>query len=71
MVEGKDHKAVTYVNSAAGFSSLRIVNGVDSLIYISNSDIEEGHRYHSIKYTIYLKIYLQIPIDLHDLEVKP
>jgi len=35
MVEGKDDKAVTYVNSETGFGSLRIVKGMDSLIYIS------------------------------------
>ena len=33
MVEAKDDEAVMYVNSKAGFSSQRIVNGVDRLIY--------------------------------------
>jgi len=37
-------KAVTYENSTAGFGSLRIVKGVDHLIYISDTDMEEGHR---------------------------
>jgi len=44
MVEAKDDEAVMYVNSEAGFRSLRIANGVDRLIYISNTDMEEGHR---------------------------
>jgi len=44
MVEGMDDKAVTYVNSETDFGSLRIVKGVDRLIYISDTDMEEGHR---------------------------
>jgi len=44
MVEGKDDEAVTYVNSESSFGSLRIVQGVERLIYISDTDIEEGHR---------------------------
>ena len=52
MVEGKDAKAVMYVNSDRGFGSLRIVKGVDRLIYISDTDIEEGHRKHSIEYNL-------------------
>jgi len=44
MVEGKDDKAVVYVYSETGFGSLRIVQGVDRLIYISNTDREEGNR---------------------------
>jgi len=44
MVGGKDDKAVTYVNSETGFGSLRIVKGVDRLIDISDTDMEEGHR---------------------------
>jgi hypothetical protein len=43
MVESKDDKAVTYVNSETGFGSVMIVKGVDRLIYISNIDMEEGH----------------------------
>jgi hypothetical protein len=43
MVEGKDAKAVTYANSEKGFGSFRIVKGVDRLIYISDTDMEEGH----------------------------
>jgi len=42
MVEGKNDKAVTNENSETGFGSLRIVKGVDRLIYISDTDIEEG-----------------------------
>ena len=34
MVEAKDDEAVMYVNSNEGFGSLRIVKGVDRLIYI-------------------------------------
>jgi len=71
MVEGKDDEAVTYVNSKTGFGSLRIVKGVDRLIYISDTDMEEGYRYHTIEHTIYIKIYLWIPIDLLNLDVKP
>jgi len=37
-------KAVTYENSEIDFGSLRIVKGVDHLIYISDTDMEEGHR---------------------------
>jgi hypothetical protein len=44
MVEGRDDKAVRYVNSETGFGSLRIGKGVDRLIYISDTDMEEGHR---------------------------
>ena len=44
MGEGKDDKAVTNENSETGFCSLRILEGVDYLIYISDTDIEEGHR---------------------------
>jgi len=44
MVESKDDEAVMYVNSETGFGSLRIVKGVDCLIYISDTDMEEGHR---------------------------
>jgi len=70
MVKIKDDKAVTYVNSETGLGRLRIVKDVDRLIYICDTDMEEGHRSHSIEYTIYLQIYLQIPIDLLDLAVK-
>jgi hypothetical protein len=38
-------KAATYENTETGFDSLRIVKGVDRLIYISDTDMEEGHRY--------------------------
>jgi hypothetical protein len=44
MVEGKDDEAVMNVNSKAGYRSLRIVKSVDHLIYISDADMEEGHR---------------------------
>jgi len=44
MVEGKDVKVVMNENSETGFASLRIVKGVDRLIYISDTDMEEGHR---------------------------
>jgi len=43
MVEGKDDEAVMNVNSETGFGSLRIVKRVDRLIYISYTDMEEGH----------------------------
>jgi len=35
-------KAVTYENSETGFGSLTIVKGVDCLIYISDTDMQEG-----------------------------
>jgi len=41
MVEDKDEEAVMYVNSKTGFGSLWIVKGVDHLIYISETDMEE------------------------------
>jgi len=44
MVEGKKDKAAMYVNSKTGFGSIRIVKGVDRLIHISNTDMEEGHK---------------------------
>jgi len=44
MVEAKDDAIVTYENSYADFGSLRIVMGVDRLIYISDTDMEEGHQ---------------------------
>jgi hypothetical protein len=37
-------KAVTYENSEIGFGSFRIVKGVDRLIYLSDTNMEEGHR---------------------------
>jgi hypothetical protein len=43
MAEGKDYEAVTYVNSETDSYSLRIVNGVQPLIFISDTDMEEGH----------------------------
>jgi len=43
-VERKDDEAVTYVNSETGVHSLRIVKGVNRLIYISDTDLEEEHR---------------------------
>ena len=42
MVETKDDKGSTHENSETGFGSLRIVNGVDRLIYISDTNMEEG-----------------------------
>jgi hypothetical protein len=44
MVEARMTKAVTNENSEIRFGSLRIVNGMDCLIYISDTDMEEGHR---------------------------
>jgi len=44
MVQGKDDEGVTYVNTEKGFGSLRIVTGVDHLIYISNTDMEKEDR---------------------------
>jgi hypothetical protein len=70
MVECEDDKEVTYLNSETGFGSLRIVNGVDRMIYISDTNIQERHRSHTNEHTICSQIYLQIPIDPLDLEVK-
>jgi hypothetical protein len=44
MVESKDIKGVTHENSETDFGSLRIVKSVDHLIYISDTNMEEGHR---------------------------
>jgi len=44
MVEGKYDEAVMYVNFERGFRSVRIVKGVDCLKYISDTNMEEGHR---------------------------
>jgi len=67
MVEGEADEAVTYVNSNAGFGSLRIVKGVDRLIY--------SHRYrHGGRTSMTIstpKISLRIPIDLLNMEVEP
>jgi hypothetical protein len=63
MVEGKDDAEVTYVNSKTGFGGLRIVQVVDGLIYISETHMEEGHRYPTSEHTINIWIYLWIPID--------
>jgi len=70
IVEFKDDKGITYINTETGFDSLRIVKGVDHLIYISDTDMENGHRSFTIKYTICLYIDIQIPINLVDLEVQ-
>ena len=44
MVEANDDEAVMYVNSETDLNSLRIVKVVDRLIYISDTDMEKGHR---------------------------
>jgi len=44
MVEDMDDEAVTNVNSEIGCDSPRIVKGVDCLIYISSTDMDEGDR---------------------------
>jgi hypothetical protein len=44
MVGGKDDKAVMYEISETGFGCLRIDKAVDRLIYIRNTDMEEGHQ---------------------------
>jgi len=59
------------LNSETGFGSFRIVQGVDRLIYISDADMEEGHRGLTIEHSIYIEIHLRIPLDLVDLEVEP
>jgi hypothetical protein len=56
MVEARMTKAVTNENSESGLGSLRIVKGMDRLIYINHTDMEEGHRYHSIEHTFYVQI---------------
>jgi len=67
MVEAKNDKAVTYENSEAGFGSLRIVKGVDRLIY--DQRYQHGGRTSITISTT--KIHLRIPIDLLNLEVGP
>jgi uncharacterized ferredoxin-like protein len=44
IVKGLDETAVTYVNSETGFGRLQIVMSLDGLIYISDTDMQEGHR---------------------------
>jgi hypothetical protein len=44
MVEARMKEAVTNENFETGFGSLRIVKDVDRLIYICNTNMEEGHR---------------------------
>jgi len=44
MVEFKDNEVITDVNSETCFGSLRIVHGVDHQVYISDTDMEEGHQ---------------------------
>jgi hypothetical protein len=44
MVEARMTKAVTYENSETGFGSLKIVKGVDRLIYVSDTVMEKGHQ---------------------------
>jgi hypothetical protein len=43
MIEGRDDEAVMYVNFKTDFNGFRIVKDVDLLLYISDTDIEEGH----------------------------
>jgi len=45
MVEARMTKAIMNENSKIGFGNLRIGKGVDRLVYISDSDMEEGDRY--------------------------
>jgi hypothetical protein len=63
-------KAVTYQNSETGFGSLRIVKGVDRLIIYQR--YRHGGRTSITFYRTYdlPYIYLRIPTDLLDLEVK-
>jgi hypothetical protein len=44
MVEIQHEEADMYENSKRGVDSLRIDKGVDHLIYISDTDLEEGHQ---------------------------
>jgi len=71
MVEAKDEDAVTYVNSKTGFGSLQIVKGVDCVIYLNDSEMEEGHqKITNTERTIYFEISHRRPIDLLDQEVE-
>jgi len=67
MVEAKNDESFMYVNSKAGFGNIWIVKSVNRLIY--NQRYRHGGRT-SKKHTIYNKIYLMIPIDLLNVEVK-
>jgi len=44
MEDGKDDKAVMYMNFETGFGSLRIVKSLDGVIYISDTEMEEGYQ---------------------------
>jgi len=70
-VEVKNDEAVGYVNCETGFRSQRSIQGVNRLIYISDTNREERHRQPNIESTINIKICQPIPIDLLYLEVKP
>lgn len=59
------------MNSKIGCGSVTIVQGVDHLICIGDTDIIEGHRYHTTECTINIKMYLQMPIDHLDLDIEP
>jgi len=45
MVEGKNDEAVTYANTKPGFGSLTIAKGEDHLVYIRDTDVDEGQGY--------------------------
>jgi len=44
MTEGKDAETIPYVNSGTCFGNVRIDKGVDRLIYICDTNMEDGHR---------------------------
>ena len=43
MVDGKDDKAVMYVNSETGFGSHSILQGVDLSINMRDTNMRQGH----------------------------
>jgi hypothetical protein len=53
MVKVNDDDAVRYVNYKTGFHSLRIGKGVDPVISICDTDMEEGHWEPTVECTIY------------------
>jgi len=53
IVEGMADKAVTYVSCKTGFRSLRIANSMNCLIYISNTDMEGGHRLSAVEFNLH------------------
>jgi len=69
MVAGENNERVVFVNLATGFASYRMVDGVERLISISHTDMEDRYRESTIEHIIYINLGWSIPIVQLDLEV--